>query len=116
MSGSVIVSRDLTWDASTGIFFWVVETFSRKVHDDVFADQLWALSDNNIKWLVMYELEPDQQRQLAELIPRMPQIVREELPGVEYREQVALLLTELVDMVASVYGTEGSEIRSPHAE
>jgi|SRR3954466_6147671 hypothetical protein len=103
MAGTIAVSPDSRWSASTWLFDWVVEHLAKNVEEPKLHHELMEIVEENLGWFGLSDYGPDAEHQFRTLI--RTRLVQE--ASAEFSESMANRsgaldnLRQLVDAVES---------------
>ena len=101
MAGLVQVDGT-SWTASSGLFYWVVDTVAEQVQDPATASSLRQVSEHNLGWLDPDDFGEEGSRQVRVALAALPGVAERELPDSAAREEV---LQRVRDLAALAAGT-----------
>jgi hypothetical protein len=102
MAGSVGVSNEVLWSASSRLFYWVLTDIARHTSDVELAAQLTEIDRENLGWFGLDDITPGQRREVRRLITEhlVHDAEREFRPDAPGRAGGLELLRDLAAMVS----------------
>jgi hypothetical protein len=103
MAALIALRPDLDWQASGGLFDWVLEFLASRVSDRSAAERLKEIEDNNLGSLWISEFPTVVQREILTLLRNdlVPAAARD-LPDSDRRDDALKSLQELADLTYEV--------------
>src|SRR4051812_27617115 len=105
MAGLIVLTPDVDWSASGGLFDWTLEFLIPRLSDDGAAARLQEIVDNNLGSLWISDFPASIQRQiLHELGDNLLTAARQDLPDTGAKQDVLAHLKELESLSRRVVG------------
>src|SRR3954468_17061274 len=96
MAGLIVLTPDVDWSASGGLFDWTLEFLIQRLSDGGAAARLQEIVDNNLGSLWISDFAPPTQRQiLHEFGDNLLRAARHDLPDTGAKQDVLAHLEEL---------------------
>jgi hypothetical protein len=86
MSGTISISPESRWSASSWLFDWVVRFVAQEVGDEKVAEQLREVVDENLGWVDLGDFPADTREVIAQtlrqaLVPASERLIPESVPN-----------------------------------
>lgn len=100
MAGLVFLPDGRDWNASSSVFYWMLDTLAARAQDPALVAELREVSDNNLGALDLEDMPPARLAELTALIDQLPAIGTAELPDTPARPVIVEQFVELAQMLA----------------